>query len=86
MVQFEAFGLFFELSYLSVVCAHFWVAWFHCLHDLVDNQLGVASDKKSSCPYFGRDSKPIDKGLLFHDVIGGVEMEANGVMNLVFLR
>lgn len=86
MVQFEAFELFFELLYLSVVHTHIWVTWFHCRHDLVDNQLGVPSNPKSSCPYFGRDSKPIDKGLLFHDVIGGVEMEANGVMNLVFLR
>jgi hypothetical protein len=86
MVQFEAFELFFKLSYLSVVCTHLWVVWLHCLHCLVDNQFGVASDQESSCPYFGCDSKPIDKGLVFHDVISGVEMEVNGITELVSPR
>lgn len=77
MVQFEAFELFFKILYLSIVCTHLWVVWLHCLHGLVDNQFGATSDQESPCPYFGRDSKPVDKGLVFRDVIGGVEMEAN---------
>jgi hypothetical protein len=78
MVQFEAFELFFKLLYLSIVHAHLWIVWLHCLHDLVNNQFGVASDQESSCPYFGRDSEPIDKGLVFSDITGGIEMETNG--------
>lgn len=53
---------------------------------MVDNQFGVASDQESSCPYFNHNSKPVDKGLIFHDVIGGVEMEANGITELMSLR
>lgn len=35
--------------------------------------------------YLGRNSEPVDEGLIFDDVIGGVEVEANGVAKLMSL-
>jgi hypothetical protein len=85
VVQFETFELL-QLSYLTVVCTHSSVAWFHCLHDLVDNQLGDAPNQEPSCPYLNRDPEPIDEGLVFSDIVGGVKVETNGVIELVSLR
>lgn len=36
--------------------------------------------------YFSRDPKSIDDGLILRHVIGGVEVEVDGVMELVSLR
>lgn len=86
MVQFEAFGLFFELSYLSVVCAHFWVVWFHCLHDLVDDQLEAATDQEPSCPHLGHNLVSVDESHMIGDIVGGIEVEADSVAEFMSLR
>jgi hypothetical protein len=50
-----------------------------CLHDMVDNQLGVTSHKESSLSYFDCDSKPVEEGFVLCHIVGGIEVEANGV-------
>jgi hypothetical protein len=50
---------------------------------LVDYQLGVASDQEPPYCYLGCNLKPVDKALVFGDVIGGVKMKADGVAKFV---
>lgn len=72
--------------YLVVVRTHAWVTGLHRLHDLIDDQLGVACHQESSRSYLGRDLKLVDVSLILHYVIGGIEVEANGIMELLSLR
>lgn len=72
--------------YLTVVCTHSHIARFHRLRDLFDNQFGVALDQEPSCSYLGHDLEPIDEGLVFGDVGGGIKVETYSITELVSLR
>ena len=82
MVQFEAFELFFKILYLSIVCTHLWVVWLHCLHDMVNDQLGGTPHQEPPHPHLTRDTELIDECLIFGDIVGGVEVEVDGVAKL----
>ena len=49
------------------------------LHDLVDDQLGVAPDVEASDTKLNGDAQAIDDCLIFGHIIGGGEMDANHV-------
>jgi hypothetical protein len=38
------------------------------------------------CSHLNYDSKPINEGLTYNDVGGGIDVEANGIAELVSLR
>lgn len=59
--------------------------WLRLLHDLVNNELGVPSDHEPSGTYFGRNLDSVDERLVLGDVIGGVEVKADHVAELVSL-
>lgn len=86
MVQLKSFEFLFQLTYPIVVSAHLRVAWLHCFHVLVDDQLGVAPDQEPSRPHLARDLECIDEGLVFNDIVGGVKVEADGIAELMALR
>lgn len=86
MVQLKAFELFLQFAYFAIVRAHAWVTRLHCLHDLVDDQLGVPPHQESLGSHLGRDSKSVDEGLIFCHVVGRVEVEEDGISELVPLR
>jgi hypothetical protein len=60
--------------------------WFHHLHDLFGNQLGVAPNQESSRSHLSHDSEPIDEGLVFGDIVRGIEVEIDSITELVSLR
>lgn len=57
--------------------------WLRRLHDLVDDQLGISSEPSGS--YFARNPVSVDEGLVLGDVIGGVEVKTNHVVEFVSL-
>lgn len=86
MVQLKAFELLFQLSYLSIVCTYSRVAWLHWFHDMVNDQLGGTPHQEPPHPHLTCDPELVDEGLIFSDIVGGVEVEVDGVVKLVFLR
>lgn len=86
VMQFKAFEFLFQLSHLTIVCTHSRGAWLHRLHDLVDDQLRVALDQESPRPHFDGNPEPIDEGLILGDIVGGIEVEADGITEFMPLR
>ena len=50
---------------------------------MVDHQLGVASDQEPPRSHLDHDLETVDKGLIFGDVVGGIEVKANSVVEFV---
>ena len=46
---------------------------------MVNDQLRIAVDVESCSAELDGDAQPIDEGLVFHGVVWGREMEADGV-------
>jgi hypothetical protein len=68
------------------VHARLWVTRLHCLHELVNDQLGVPPDQELPGSYFDCDSESVDEGLVLDDAIDGVEVQADHVLEFVSLR
>jgi len=67
--EFEAVELILESMYLLVVCLHFWVVAVGGFHHLVNEELGVASNFEATNSQLDGDLQPIDKGLVFRNVV-----------------
>jgi hypothetical protein len=73
MMKFTIIELL-KLSYLLAVCHIAGITTILFPHDLVDDDLGVASDVKSLAPELGRDVHAIDEGLVFHHIVCHAKM------------
>ena len=69
MVKLETVEFFLQAPDCFAVCVHLGVVAAGLLHDLVDDESGVASDVKPLDPKLDRDMETIDKGLVLHHVV-----------------
>jgi len=79
MVELEPVELVFELADCVAVRCHLGVMAAPLLHDLIDDQLGVTLDVKSSDAQLDGDTEPIDESLVFSDIVGCRKMEADHI-------
>jgi hypothetical protein len=69
VVELEAVKLILEAPYFLAVGFHFGVTATRALHDLVDHELGVASNIKVPDPELDGNSQPRDECLILSDVV-----------------
>jgi hypothetical protein len=69
VVELEAMKLVLEAPHLLAVGFHLRVTAARALHDLIDHELGVASNVKVSDPELDGNSQLCDERLVFGDVI-----------------
>jgi len=67
--ELEAVEFILKPTYLLAVCLHFWVVAAGGLHHLIDDKLGVASNVEASNSRLDGGLQPIDKGLIFCNVV-----------------
>ena len=77
MVELEAIELVLQLSDLMTIRSHLGVVVACLLHDLVDDQLRVASDVKLSDAQLNGDAQAIDECLILSHIIQNREVDAN---------
>jgi hypothetical protein len=82
VVELEAVKFVLEAPYFLAVSFHLGVAAARALHDLIDHELGVASNIKVSDPELDGDSQPRDECLVFGDVVGRREMEPDDIAHV----
>jgi len=69
MMQFNPLELVLELAYLLAICCHERALIGGLLHDLVDDQLRVATDIEPCSTELDGDAQSVDEGLIFHGII-----------------
>jgi hypothetical protein len=82
VVEHEAVKLVLKAPYLFIVGFHLRVTTARALHDLVDHELGVASNVEVSDPKFDGDSQAHDECLVFGNVVGGREMKPDDIAHV----
>ena len=69
MMQLDPLEFVRELVHLLVVCCHEGAFAGGLLHDLVNDQLRVATDIESCCAELDGDAESIHQGLVLHSVV-----------------
>jgi hypothetical protein len=69
VIELEAVKLVLEAPHFLAIGFHLGVAAARALHDLIDDELGVASNVKVSDPELDGNSQPRDECLVFGDVV-----------------
>jgi hypothetical protein len=85
MMKFKSIELLFKLSYLLMVCCHAGVMTIRLPHDLVDDELGVATDVKPLDPELDGDVEAVDKGLVPRHIVCGMEIQSNHIEESISL-
>ena len=79
MIELEAVKLALQLADFLVVCSHLGIVAARLLHDLVDDQLGVALNIEASDTQLDGNAQAVDERLIFGHIVGGGEMDVNHV-------
>jgi hypothetical protein len=79
VVELKAVKLVFQEADHLAVCRHIGVMIAQLLHDLVYDQLGVASDIKPSDPQLSGDVQTVDKCLTLSDIVRGQKMDLDHI-------
>ena len=79
VIELETVELVLQLVDFSAICSHLGIVVARLLHDLVDDQLGVAPDVEASNAQLYGDAQAIDERLIFSHIVGGREMDVDHV-------
>jgi hypothetical protein len=69
VVELEAVKIVLEAPHLLAIGFHLGITAARALHDLIDDELGVASNIKVLDPELDGNSQPYNERLVFGDVI-----------------
>jgi hypothetical protein len=84
MMELKIVELFLQPSNLLSVCHHVGVTAVQLSHDLVDDELRVATDVKPLDPEPGGDAQVVDECLFCH-IVGHAEVQSNYVTETISL-
>ena len=69
VMQLDPLEFVIELAHLLAVCRHEGAFAGGLLHDLVNDQLRVTADVESRSAELDGDAQPVDKGLMFCNIV-----------------
>jgi hypothetical protein len=85
MMEFKTIKLFLQPPNLQSICLYAGVAVVWLSIDLVDDDLRVAMYVKSLDAELGGDAQVLDECLIFHHIVGHVDVQSNYIEELISL-